>query len=310
MAILVEFADDAVKEGADRVAAMAPGLEGHEFVAHVFVTATGPHARDAYSWIVGLWDALGPVFGIGHPLGRRPDEPPAAIPSAEGVVAVRTGTGSGRQEAVLRRVHDVISLTVLRAPAPGPRWDTLDAEWSALFTPPATGLIGSARILQARLDDPAQSLDAATLGPVVQWENHVAGEWWRRGVERPEPPLGPFAVWEASDAPGGQVARDGRADRRIIVVALHDRDAQLSAWTWTHGEDLTPFARYLMHAAKMRYELRLWATDTSRPDLRVDTERAIAPLLTLAQDVADAGREPDADALLVASLPLGPAAGQ
>jgi hypothetical protein len=62
------------------------------------------------------------------------------------------------------------------------------------------------------------------------------------------------------------------------VVAPADRDLQLSAWTWSCGDSaLTPFARYLLHAAKVRYELRVRAANQGTA-LRRSTAAAIAQL--------------------------------
>lgn len=288
------------------VAAVAPRLEGHELVAHVFVAADGPDAVDAYAGVVALWERACAAFGIADAVGSRVDEPPAGVPEADGVVAVRAGFTAGKYFAVLRRTHDVLCLTVLQAPTPGsgPRWDTLEARWSAVLAPSMPGVIGSVRILQARQVE-TTPLDAAVLGPVVRWENSIAGDWWGKGVVRPQPPIGPFAMWEAFEAGNGQVARDGRADRRIVVVAERHRDDELSAWTWTRGDgEPTPFTRYLLHAAKLRYELRVWGGSEVRRELRKDTDQAIAPLLRLADDVAATGHVPDVEALLDASVPL------
>ena len=173
-----------------------------------------------------------------------------------------------------------------------------------MFTAPIEGHLGSARILQARLDDPAAPLAVAPLDPVIRWSSAVPRDWWRPGVLRPDPPLGPFAVWEAVDPAAGQLAWDGRADRRLAVVAANDRDAQLSAWTWTSGTELTPLGRYLLHAARMRHQLRLWTTDRTGSELRSATDRAIVPLLEIAKDTADTGKDPDPGTLLDASVPL------
>lgn len=296
------------RSGGTRVAAVAPRLEGHELVAHVFVVADGPDSVDAYAGVVALWERACAAFGIDRPIGSEADVPPADLPEADGVMAVRAGFTGGKYFAVLRRTHDVLCLTVLQAPSPGSgsRWDTLDARWSAVLAPPIPKVIGSVRILQARQVE-TTSLDADALGPVVRWENSVAGDWWREGVVRPQPPLGPFAVWEATEPGNGQVARDGRVDRRIVVVAEHHRDAELSAWTWTRGGEgePTPFTRYLLHAAKLRYELRVWGGSRVRRELRKATDEAIAPLLRLADDVvADTRRAPDVEALLDASVRL------
>ena len=281
---------------------MAVGLERFEFVAHAFVAATGPHAAVGWTWLTDLWARLGSAFGIAQPIaGSTADLPPRA-PEADGVVAARTASAPGVHQAVVRRVGDVVCLSVVRAPtAGGPRWDTFDAEWSAVLPTPTAGVLGVARILQAQLDDPAQPVDAAALGPVVAGMLPVAGDWSSRGIVRPEGSWGPFAVWEAS----GPSAAEDRADRRIVVVVGHDRDDPLSAWTWSLGEELAPLAHYLLHAAKTRFQMRLWSADgaAGRSALRRATDQAIAPLLRLSDEVVEGG-EPRPEALLAATTPL------
>ena len=155
---------------------VAVGLERFEFVAHAFVAATGPHAGDGWTWLTDLWARLGSAFGIAQPIaGSKADLPPRA-PEADGVVAARTASAPGVHQAVVRRVGDVVCLSVVRAPtAGGPRWDTFDAEWSTVLPTPTAGVLGVARILQAQLDDPAQPVDAAALGPAVAGMLTVAG---------------------------------------------------------------------------------------------------------------------------------------
>ena len=189
-------------------------------------------------------------------------------------------------------------------------WPELEREWKAVARPPTAGVIGVALILQARLADPAAGLDPATLRPAVRAATGVDGAWSADGVLREAAPLGPFAVWEAdppddrADPPGDSVDRDTRAQRRIVVLAAADRDDQLSAWTWTRGmPELTPFAHYLLHAAKVRYELRVWAVGAGR-ELRDPVDAAIAPLLTLTEKVAKSRREPDVRELTEASTKL------
>jgi hypothetical protein len=168
----------------------------------------------------------------------------------------------------------------------------------------APALIGSARIMQARLVDPAGVLDAAALSPVVA---AAAGQldWPDCGVVRSTPPLGPFAIWEAAKGPRDAGTWDGRTHRHIAVMAPHDRGAELSAWTWSRGDaELTPLARYLLHAAKMRYELRNAELDSGGRELRSRSENLVAQLLELASGIVTAGREPDPDELTSASVPL------
>jgi len=283
--------------------AVGSALGRYEFVAHVYIAATGPHADEGYAWLRALWNELGVRFGIAHAFENIPEELPAdvSVPSGDGVVAARKADGPAQRQAVVRRIGDVLCLSAVFAPPAGdrPTWDTLDGEWATALPPRADGVLGSVRIVQAELADPACSLDATALGPVVGGLLVVPGDWAARGVVRAEPPWGSFAVWEASDHP----VTDDRFDRRLVVIAPHGRGHELSAWTWTYDRELPPLARYLMHAAKVRFELRVWAADTSRSQLRRDTDRAIARLLRLADQVRD-GHEPDPAALMDVSVPL------
>src|SRR5205814_2811683 len=69
---------------------------------------------------------------------------------------------------------------------------------------------------------------------------------------------GGLAVWET-----GSVA-DERRERRLLVIGPPGKDDLLSAWTWSTGDAATtPLTRYLTHAAKIRYEYRVWAQDSA-----------------------------------------------
>ena len=208
-------------------------------------------------------------------------------------------------QAVLRRLREVAVLSVVRSPAPDDRcgWPELDQAWETVVRPPTPGVLGSARILQARLADPAAALNPTDLGPGVAAATGMAGAWSATGVLRQAKPLGPFAMWEVLD-PLPRTDWDTRTERRLVVVAPADRDDWLSAWTWSRGTpELAPFATYLLHAAKVRYGLRVWAAAADRA-LRSEVEREIGPLLQLTEKVADSGREPDVSALSAASARL------
>ena len=290
-------------------------LQGRELVVHVFARASGRDAAAGHRYVLDLWHRCCERFALDKAFSTHPRNPPGDLaPTAApgGVLAARDGAEAGVHQVVLRRLHDVLVLSVVRAPGDGdPRgWPELEREWKAVARPPTAGVIGVALILQARLADPAAGLDPATLGPAVRAATGVDGAWSADGVLREAAPLGPFAVWEAdppddrADPPGDSVDRDTRAQRRIVVLAAADRDDQLSAWTWTRGTpELTPFAHYLLHAAKVRYELRVWAVGAGR-ELRDPVDAAIAPLLTLTEKVAKSRREPDVRELTEASTKL------
>ena len=284
---------------------MANLLEGHELVAHVFIAATGPEREAAYRWVVELWHRCADELNIDDPLSPRPDAPPPdAPPATDGLFAARSSRIDGLHQLVLQRSGDVLCLSLLRAPSLNIGWTALDAQWSAVLRPPTQGVLGTVRIAQARLADATAALDLALLGPAVAADSRWTGRW-TDGVLRDDLRLCPLAIWEVLDNGQSQLDRDGRADRRVVVLAPQANDAELSAWTWSRGDDaLTPFTRYLLHAAKARYELRLWAAAREVTALRDETDRAIAPLLQLATTAAAVGQDPDPDALLAASTTL------
>ena len=197
---------------------------------------------------------------------------------------------------VARRVHDVVCLSLILAPPDATGWTELEASWERVQRSPTPGVLGSVRILQARLAEPAAVLDVAALGPAVRERSGTA--WWRPGTLRAQPPYGPFAVWEAGDGEAGEPAWEGRPDRCIAVLAPADHDPQLSAWTWSRGTArLTPFARYLLHAAKVRFELRVRTTSPSRA-LRQEVRSLVRQLTA----TVGAGRADDADVARVDRL--------
>lgn len=93
----------------------------------------------------------------------------------------------------------------------------------------------------APLDALAQQAQAVL--PATEQEPY----WWQRGR------IGPHgtAVWETTPD-------DDRPERRLVVLAPDNQELSLSAWTWSNGEvAMPPLARYLMHAAKLRYQARV-----------------------------------------------------
>src|SRR5262249_23001013 len=94
-------------------------------------------------------------------------------------------------------------------------------------------------------------------------------EWWKAGATTD---IG-TAVWEVSP-PG-----DSRVLRRVVVLAPPDRDAELSAWTWSNGQPASPpFARYLLNAAKLRYQGQVWDQGRELAGLRARTADSVARL--------------------------------
>jgi nucleoside phosphorylase len=109
---------------------------------------------------------------------------------------------------------------------------------------------------------------------------------WCQGVE-----LGSGVVaWEISPP------EDTRAERRLVVLAPAGRDHELGVWTWSDGgAAMPPLARYLMHVAKLRYELRVFDGFPAADGLCRASEQARARL-----QADDAGERLSARAALPA----------
>jgi hypothetical protein len=270
-----------------------------ELLVHVLAPLDGPSAATAHAHIAALWegcrDRLGftaEVVGAGVPtdLPRTAEPRPGAR-----LLAARERRDDGVQQAVLRVDHDVLCLSVMLAPRPEPGvldWAALDRRWREVadhaggWTHPS--LLGATRAYLGHLDGPwrpgpsaASAELAAACVPALPDDDRRPG-WRQRGVVAGAG----FAVWELGAGP------DGRPERRIMVLGPGDRDWELSAWTWARADRATPsLLSYLIQAAKVRYQLRVWAEGDAvralhrRVDARLDRLRA-----SLGQDVP-AGRD-------------------
>jgi hypothetical protein len=277
-----------VSQGRDRL------LIAPELAVHVFAPTGGPHADGLYAYLRRVWDGCRDRLGMNSPippLGVPPEPPPRHRQDAarvqEGIAAQRS-TGAGVFQSLLRREHDALCLSAMLAPPPeaGVCWAELGRMWAQVAGTPPSGLLGAAELYLARLADtrPERVEPAAALGAAC-----------RQLLPAPSPhpdfdvlgaaTTGGFAVWEADRD------QEARLRRRIAVVAAHGRDAELSSWTWTRGGvdglTVTPFAKYLLHAAKLRHCLRVWAGGGLVRALRRDADRAVADVAALLDD----GRE-------------------
>jgi len=277
-----------------------------ELVIHVFFPFDGPQAETAYQQLTRLWSACRARLGMTEPIPgilapARPPETRAAL-LEDGVAATQQSPDASRQ-AVLRRVHDILNLSVALAQPvpedllrpPGARlarpqgirppaerqlgWVEWAQIWSQASAPAHAAALGEARLFLAREPVGGIGTVAATaalgqsLGPLLPYREDGARDWWRTGTMT----SAGYAVWDM--CPG-----DTDSIRGIVAIAASDRDDELSAWAWSDGTtDMPPFARYLLHAAKLRYEARLldsWGRGQRRGDINemlAELSVALAP---------------------------------
>lgn len=237
-----------------------------------------------------------------------PVDLPANLPSdASALVAAAQGDQPGVWQALARVEHDLLCISVMQAPADQPdlRWPELEATWlSVLHQPDGTGLAGGITVGEARLflglsppgcaDDETASLIQAALRPPIPlaWQRQVTGLGSR------------IRLWEVTVA-----ASDDRSLRRFVVLGPQEHEVRVDqlVWTSTGDGDLTPLARFLLHAAKVRHQLRVFAGGRRLRQFREDVDRRIDGILAGdgdragerhgARDAEDDGQPRPGDAL-------------
>ncbi|MGH3693055.1 MAG: CATRA conflict system CASPASE/TPR repeat-associated protein [Pseudonocardiaceae bacterium] len=268
-----------------------PALQAEALVVHLFIAANGARLEDDRAYLRELWaERVGVHLGMTERLPIEgltitPDLSAYPVSEGSGLLAARMRPRPGGQmtpyveEALLRRRHDTFCLTVMREPSPeqGKSWADLDREWSrAIEKLTPSGMIGEARLYLARLVEPGTPEPDSALASAVRarYQLPQAVSGWENGVAVPPG----FAVWETS------AQDDARCLRQIIVVAAAGQDAALSGWTWVAGDhrELPRFGRYLLHAAKLRYQLRIWRDAGQRShQARQDIDTKIDELLAV-----------------------------
>jgi predicted nucleotide-binding protein len=283
------------------------GVRAWQFVAHAFAPAGGPGADAAWRAMGEIWGGCGPLFGMTAPVtgtGLPADFPGRAAahralaPGGEVPLAARQRPGTMCQ-AVLRLHHDVLNLSVGMTPPQAAAaqdedededqdqdqdwWRNLDYQWNLLTGRNPGALLGEARLFLAETGAgaPVRAADPAlyaSLSPLLPppggTDGHPAG---RRPAAAVSPAGVPFpdgfTVWETG-------ARDDeRATRQLLVAIAPGADPAASAWAWSDSTAaIPPAARYLLHAAKVRYELRVWRRDSQAYQLRESLDTLAAEL--------------------------------
>lgn len=284
-------------------------LRAEELSVHLFAAAEPGSQPEGLAYLRAIWSACGERLGMTAEVpGITRELDVDWSPGGTRLLAARKrpGTDAGVYEAVLRLERDTLCLSVMLAPNPaaGIGWAELAEQWQqasrAADEGCRRGLYGSSLLFLAKLTEPAarpsiapRGRQADVVGARMPAPEAAAG-WTRHGVIVPPG----FAVWEAS-AP-----RDDRIDRRFAVVSADRRDAELSAWAWLGaGRVLPPFARYLLHTARLRYQLRVWGDEVPSRHLRREADAAVQRMLGIVMSAS--GRHgPDQRELIDAARDL------
>src|SRR5579875_305933 len=150
-----------------------------EFIVHLFAPLDGPHRPQAYLQVQRIWSACRDQLGMsgrdlaGLPGATLPTPEAIGRSATESVLAFQEDQAAVRQ-AVLRKAHDVLNLSVaLAQPAPEGRrshprgrlasirpvaapaqrrlgWADQAALWTRTGQPPAGALLGQAHLFLAR----------------------------------------------------------------------------------------------------------------------------------------------------------------
>ncbi|MEU4446086.1 CATRA conflict system CASPASE/TPR repeat-associated protein [Actinosynnema sp. NPDC050801] len=226
-----------------------PVVAEQELVAHFYAVGDAQETT-----LRAMWARCGRLLGADEPIRSTglPVELPdlRLLPSTVGSALLGARQDHERNvQALVRREHEVLNLSVLLAERPGHSWRDFDGLVEALSDDFHEPLMGSVRLyLGISGEVVEESRSRADLSALLPRADLTPG-WWHEGVA-----AGPgLALWETGST------TDSRAVRRFMVLAEPARRPFLSSWTWSDAgaAHLPPFARYLMHVAKIRDQLRV-----------------------------------------------------
>ncbi|WP_425460182.1 CATRA conflict system CASPASE/TPR repeat-associated protein [Herbidospora galbida] len=161
-----------------------------------------------------------------------------------GRVRVLTAAGEPLRQAILRDEHD---MRVLSLALTGSAWGDLARVWRDCAGDTRDWAVGECLLFVGYGSPP----EADTIVDGV-------------------------AVRETGD--GG----DDRSSRTFLLVAPRSLEAGLDAWAWTSGDDrLAPLPRHLLHAAKIRYQLRVYEDGRAIRAARRRVDEQADTLLTM-----------------------------
>lgn len=227
------------------------------FLTHVFapISGTSEDRDTAQRYLAGLWEAcarLGArdalMDGLSTELPPLPerDEPGFRLLAGRSRV-----DADGVRQAYAYARHDVVGISVALATSgedePWSRWATLLATWEAAAgaaTPPPS-VLGEGRVFLGHADSAAG--DLAAHGPTVESTLRQAG----LGAWQPaEITSEGTAIWSWRDLAGRRIS---------AVLSRPEREEAVSRWLWWRdGREAPEFGLYLLNAAKLDYQVRVY----------------------------------------------------
>ncbi|WP_173163435.1 CATRA conflict system CASPASE/TPR repeat-associated protein [Phytohabitans suffuscus] len=228
-----------------------------ELVVHAFAPLDGPGRDPAYRQIRRMWTAARTLLRASDAIDGGPTDLPAECARlAVGPVVAAQQRADRRVQVVLRREHDVLNLSIgwLADPGAPPRtWAQWERQWDAVAAGGTDELIGVVRLYVGF--QPAGRRGGPPARPPVEVAAELAagltpdgGTLWNGGVL-----VDGCVLWELP--PFGEHARP---ERRILALGTPERERELSDLAWWRGEaEMAPLPRYLLDAAKVRYQLRV-----------------------------------------------------
>lgn len=228
-----------------------------ELAAHLFAPVDGPFEDEARNAIRAVWsrccDLLGtaePVLHTGLPAENLDAIP---VPSLAGSVVVSASENSDRTaQVVVRREQNLLNLSVLIGAAADRQWPDCDRLLDRVLGPDTEHLLGIVRLY---------------LGTSIEEQAFPAGttDWSRLG--------GGLIMAELASVD------DSAAERRFTVLSRPGEDTELGWWTWSdRGSAALPrLARYLMHVAKIRYQVRVRSGFDATAALRERVDDMLVP---------------------------------
>lgn len=237
---------------------LAPAL-----ATNVFVMLDGPREAAGRVYLSTLWGRIGSVLGLDLPVERL--GVPRDLPSDAGLGSLGAGLVAGRErrdtgvwQACVRLEHDIACVSLLMAPARqrsgrdcGSVWADLQNRLDVIgFGAQQAVVLGESRVFCALSTGRSRRLaELVRAAP----SPGLAG-WW---LANDAVSLGADCaarVWEP------YAANEGRLLRRLVLVAPAVAQIAVEHLTWAGGQaELAPLARHLLHAAKLRHQIRVFA---------------------------------------------------